>query len=138
MGVRHLEIGDMPKMTGVQYQKKVEAYLTNHLDHLVIHKLRTNHPLTDADLKGLESTLVEIGEGDGETLLSSLLARSESPSLAHFVRRLVGLDRAAAQAAFSEFLSDRSLTTPQIRFVKMVIEQLTSRGIMQASDLYLN
>ncbi|MCH7857288.1 MAG: hypothetical protein IIB37_11100 [Gemmatimonadetes bacterium] len=134
--VREAQIGYMPKMTGAQYQKKVEAYLKNHLDHLVIHKLRTNQPLTDADLKGLESTLVEIGEGDGETLLSSLLARSESPSLAHFVRRLVGLDRAAAQAAFSEFLSDRSLTTPQIRFVKMVIEQLTSRGIMQASDLY--
>jgi len=29
------------------------------------------------------NTLVEIGEGDGETLLSGLLARSEAPSLAH-------------------------------------------------------
>jgi len=79
---------------------------------------------------------VEIGEEDGETLLSGLLARSEAPSLAYFVRTLVGLDRSAAQAAFSEFLNDRSLRPPQIRFVEMVIEQLTARGVMEASALY--
>ncbi|WP_420463561.1 DEAD/DEAH box helicase family protein [Candidatus Palauibacter sp.] len=126
----------MPKMTGAQYEKKVEEYLRNHLDHLVIRRLRTNQPLTDADLKGLESTLVEIGEEDGETLFSGLLARSESPSLAHFVRSLVGLDRTAAQAAFSGFLADRSLTSSQIRFIEMVIDQLSARGVIEASALY--
>ena len=136
IGVREEEIVYMPKMTGAQYEKKVRGYLHNHLDHLVIHRLRTNQPLTAADLKGLESTLVEIGEEDGETLLSGLLARSEAPSLAYFVRSLVGLDRSAAQSVFSEFLNDRSLTPPQIRFVEMVITQLTSRGIMEASALY--
>ena len=83
-----------------------------------------------------QTTLIEIGEEDGETLLSGLLARSEAPSLAHFVRGLVGLDRAAAQSAFSEFLSDESLTPQQIRFVEMVIDQLTARGVMEASALY--
>ena len=76
---------------------------------------------------------MEIGEEDGETLLSGLLARSEAPSLAYFVRTLVGLDRSAAQAAFSEFLNARSLRPPQIRFVEMVIEQLPARGVMEAS-----
>ena len=136
MGVREDEPVYFPKMTGAQYEKKVKGYLRNHLDHLVIHRLRTNQPLTASDLKGLESTLVEIGEADGETLLSGLLARSEAPSLAHFVRSLVGLDRSAAQSEFSEFLNDRSLTTPQIRFVEMVIDQLTSRGVMDESALY--
>ena len=65
-----------------------------------------------------------------------MLARSEAPSLAHFVRSLVGLDRSAAQSAFSEFLNDRSLTAPQIRFVEMVIDQLTARGVMDESALY--
>ena len=46
------------------------------------------------------------------------------------------MDRAAAQAAFSQFLNDRSLTPQQIRFVEMVIDQLTARGIMDASALY--
>ena len=105
IGVRDEEVVQMPKMTGVQYEKKVKAYLKNHLDHIVIHRLRTNQPLTATDLLGLERTLAEIGEDDGQTLLTGLLARSEVPSLAHFVRNMVGMDRAAAQRAFSGFLS---------------------------------
>ena len=60
----------LPKMTGIQYEKKVQEYLKNHLDHIVIRRLRTNQPLTAADLRGLEQTLVEIGEDDGRTLLT--------------------------------------------------------------------
>ena len=114
----------------------MQEYLKNHLDHIVIHRLRTNQPLTATDLRGLEQTLVEIGEDDGQTLLTRLLARNDAPSLAHFVRSLVGMDRAAAQETFSEFLSNRSLTTPQIRFIEMVIDQLTARGVMEPSALY--
>ena len=136
MAVREEEVGFIPKMTGPEYEKKVKSYLRNHLDHLVIHRLRNNQPLTAADLKGLESALVEIGEEDGEVLLSGLLARSEFPSLAHFIRSLVGLDRSATHATFAEFLGNRSLTPPQIRFVEMVIDQLTARGVMSASALY--
>ena len=69
-------------------------------------------------------------------LLTSLLVRSDAPLLAHFVRGLVGMDRAAAQAVFSEFLANRSLTPPQIRFIEMVIDKLTARGVMDASALY--
>ena len=65
-----------------------------------------------------------------------LLARSEAQALAHFVRSLVGTDRFAAHAAFSEYLNDRSLTPPQFRFVEMVIDQLTAKGIVDASALY--
>ena len=126
----------MPWMTSVQYEKKVKSFLDSHQDHLVVHKLRTNQPLTDADLEALEAALVEVGEEDGKTLLSGLLAHSEAPSLAYFVRSMVGLDRAAAQAAFSTYLNDRSLNPPQFRFVEMVIDQLTARGVMEASALY--
>jgi len=136
MGVRQAEVVSMPTMTGAQYEKKVTDYLRNHLNHIVIHRLRTNEPLTETDLQGLETTLVEIGQADGRTLLSGLLVSSGAPSLAHFVRSLVGLDRAAAQALFSDFLGDRSLTPPQIRFIEMIIDQLTARGVMDAAALY--
>lgn len=136
LGVREETPVVVPKMTGAQYAKKVEDYLRGHLDHLVIRRLRANQPLTALDLKGLETTLTEIGEGDGETLLCGLLTQSGAPSLAHFIRRLVGMDRAAAQAAFSQYLNDRSLTAPQIRFIEMVIDQLTARGVMDAAALY--
>lgn len=136
IGVRAHDAIAVPKMTGAQYEKKVNDYLRNHLDDLVIHRLRTNQALTPTDLRELETTLASIGEKDGETLLSGLLERSGAQSLVHFVRNLVGMDRAAAQAAFSEFLNDRSLATPQIRFVEMIIDQLTARGVMEASALY--
>lgn len=136
LGVRVEDVVTVPTMTGAQYAKKVNDYLRNHLTHIVIQRLRTNQPLTVDDLKSLEKTLVQIGEEDGETLLSDLLARSEAPSLPHFVRSMVGMDRAAAQAAFSQFLGDRSLTVPQIRFIELIIDQLTSRGVMDASALY--
>jgi hypothetical protein len=47
-----------------------------------------------------------------------------------------GMDRTAAQAAFSQYLNDRSLTVPQIRFIEMIIDQLTPRGMMDAAALY--
>jgi type I restriction enzyme R subunit len=110
-----------------------------HLDEL--HTLR-EHKATrlgtaiEADLTALETILVEIGEEDGASLLKGLLAKSDAKSLSHFVRGMVGLDRSAAQALFAEYLSDRSLSTPQIRFIEMVIDQLTARGVMDASALY--
>ncbi|MCL7744256.1 DEAD/DEAH box helicase family protein [Guyparkeria hydrothermalis] len=136
LGVRQETVVDMPKMTGTQYAKKVKAYLNDHLNNIVIHKLRTNQPLTEVDLENLENTLTRIGEEDGETLLASLLEQSQAPSLAHFIRSLVGMDREAAQAAFSQFLADRSLTSSQVRFIEMVIDQLTARGVMDAKALY--
>ncbi|MBT9312038.1 DEAD/DEAH box helicase family protein [Leptothoe kymatousa] len=136
ISVRDQELVYMPKMTGLQYEKKVKDYLRNHQNHLVIQRLRTNQPLTETDLQGLEQTLTEIGADEGETLLSNLLARSSAPSLAHFVRSLVGMDRATAQKAFGKFLNDRSLTGQQIRFVEMVIDQLTTHGIVEDAALY--
>ena len=136
LGVREETVFEMPRMTGVQYAKKVKAYLNSHLDNIVIHRLRTNQPLTETDLESLEATLTRIGEEDGESLLANLLEQRQAPSLAHFIRSLVGMDREAAQAAFSEFLSDRSLTSSQVRFIETVIDQLTSRGVMDAKALY--
>ena len=127
---------ELPTMTGAQYEKKVREYLNGHRDHVAVRRLHTNRPLTPTDLDELERVLTEIGGDDGEALLSSLLERAEAPSLGHFVRALVGLDRTTAQAAFADFIDERDLTAPQTRFVELVIEQLTARGVMAAGSLY--
>ena len=136
VGVHKSDGIDMPRMTGPQYEKKVREYLKNHEMDIVIHRLRSNEPLTQSDLDGLQRALVQIGADEGDQLLSSLLARSGAPSLPHFVRSLVGLDRKAAQEAFADLISQHSLTPKQMRFVEMVIDQLTSRGVMPAAALY--
>ncbi len=79
MGVREEEAVYMPKMTGAQYEKKVKDYLRNHLDHLVIRRLRTNQPLTAKDLQGLEKTLAEIGEEDGRCSLRACWREAKHP-----------------------------------------------------------
>lgn len=135
-GVTEDGIIDIPTMTGLEYRRKVEQYLHGHLNNIVIHRLRTNQPLTTSDLQELETMLVRIGDADGEALLKGMLAQSRAPSLVHFVRGLVGMDRAAAQAAFSKLLSNQSLSPPQIRFVEMIIEQLTARGVIEPGALY--
>ena len=135
-GIRTGEPIVVPTMTGPQYEKKVREYLKGHLDHIVIGKLRQNHPLTPQDLEQLESMLVQIGEDQGESLLVGLLQRTESPSLVHFVRRAVGLDRAAVQELFSEYLQTKGLTSAQIRFIETLIDQLTVQGIVEPSALY--
>ena len=122
----------LPKMTGEQYEKKVKQYIEEHREDEVIRRLRKGSPLTPADLRALEETLVGIGKEDGKELYVGLLQRNEAPSLAYFVRTLVGMDRAAAQAAFAEYLSGRTLTPQQMRF----IEQLTARGVMEEGVLY--
>jgi type I restriction enzyme, R subunit len=35
----------------VKFRAKVRAFLREHLDHIAIHKLRMNRPLTDSDLR---------------------------------------------------------------------------------------
>ena len=61
---------------------------------------------------------------------SEHLVKHNSDTIYKDAATLVGLDRSAAQAAFSEFLNDRSLSPQQIRFVEMVIDQLTARRVV--------
>jgi type I restriction enzyme R subunit len=134
--VREDEAIYMPKMTGNQYAKKVEDYLRSHQDEIAVQRLKNNLPLTPTDLKSLEQTLLNLGEGEGQRLLTSMLHLHEVPTLAHLVRRIVGLDRNAAKAAFSSFLENRTLNSQQMRFIELIIDQLTARGFMETAALY--
>lgn len=53
-----------------------------------------------------------------------------------FVRRMVGLDRAAAQEAFAGLLEGGGLTETQVRFIGLIVNELTANGIMEPSRLF--
>jgi len=116
-----------------QFLSKARRFLREHEDHIAIHKLRMNEPLTDADLKELERILAENEVGSAETIER---AKSESNGLGLFVRSLVGLDRAAAKAAFAEFTSGKTLNGNQLEFVNLIIDHLTDRGVVSVESLY--
>lgn len=108
------------------YKKKVEHYLNNHKDELAIYKLRNNKKLTKQDVETLEEVLLkELGNHDdykkefGDTPITQL------------VRKLVGLDRAAANEVFSEFLNNESFNTNQIHFVKLVVDYVVKNGFIE-------
>jgi len=59
-----------------------------------------------------------------EDLPGGLLERTESSSLVVLVRRIVGVDRAAVNTLFSEFISDKGFSLRQMRFVEMIVDHL--------------
>ena len=73
-----------------RFRAKARHFLKAHEDHLTIHKLRTNEPLTATDLAELERMLAESGIGSAEDLAK---AKASSSGLGLFVRGLVGMDR---------------------------------------------
>ncbi|MGE9294633.1 MAG: DEAD/DEAH box helicase family protein, partial [Puniceicoccales bacterium] len=135
-GIRVEEPLAIPKMTGAQYEKKVSEYLRTHMDHIAIQKVRQNVALTPTDLAELQRILIELGEEDGEKLLKGLLDRSDAPSIAYFVRKLVGMDEQAAKKEFADLLGSHSLNRRQIQFIELIIQQLTKHGTIEPSMLY--
>jgi type I restriction enzyme, R subunit len=117
-----------------QYRKKVEAYIREHQDHIAIHKLKRNIPLTDGDLSELEMMLFSAEEIESRDRFEQVYGKGKSLKL--FIRQIVGLDRNAAKQAFSKYLETNNFTADRIRFVENIIDYLTQNGIMNPELLY--
>ena len=108
------------------YKKKVEHYLNSHKDELAIYKLRNNKKITKQDVETLEDILFsQLGnEADYEKEFG------KTP-VTQLVRKLVGLDRNAANEAFSEFLNNDSFNSKQIHFVKLIVDYVVKNGFIE-------
>ena len=108
------------------YKAKAEYYIRQHQDNIAIAKLKTNQPLTAADIATLEEALwQEVGtKQDYEQEYGS-------KPLGEFVREIVGLDMNAAKEAFSEYLTNTSLDDRQIYFVNKIVEYIVHNGILK-------
>ena len=108
------------------YRKKVEFYLKEHQNDLAIYKLRNNKPLTEEDIKTLENVLFnELGsKSDYEK------EYKETP-VKVLVRKILGMDRKAANEAFSEFLNNQNLNSKQIHFVKLIVDYIVKNGFIE-------
>ena len=111
-----------------KFRTKARQFLQAHEDHIAIHKLRTNEPLTLPDLAELERILAESGVGTAEDLEK---AKLESNGLGLFVRSLVGLEREAAKKALGVFLTGTNLRANQIEFLDEVVNHPTEHGTME-------
>ena len=114
-----------------RFRAKVQHFLKAHRDHIVIHKLQRNQPLTKTDFEELEKILVHAAG-----VPSPHLEAVKRQGLGLFIRSLIGLDREAAKAAFASFLSGKPLSASQIEFINLVIDHLTEHGSVEPGRLY--
>ena len=116
-----------------QFRLRAREFLRAHEDHLTMQRLRRNQPLTLADLDELQRFLLSHGVGTEQAIQR---AAEESNGLGLFIRSLVGFDRNAAKELFAQFLAEGTHTATQIRFINEIIDELTSRGVMDPERLY--
>lgn len=114
------------------YRKKVEFYLKEHQNDLAIYKLRNNKPLTEEDIKTLENVLFnELGsKSDYEK------EYKETP-VKVLVRKILGMDREAANEAFSEFLNNKGFNSKQIHFVKLIVDYIVKNGFIEDNRILM-
>nr|WP_284040864.1 type I restriction-modification enzyme R subunit C-terminal domain-containing protein [Phaeovulum sp. NW3] len=115
-----------------RFKMKVRRFIEVHRDHITLIKLRKAEPLTVQDLEELERFLLE----HGIVATEDLAAIKAEEGLAHFLRSLTGLDRAAAKAAFSGFIADRQLTADQLEFLDRIIDALAETGFVDPKNFY--
>ena len=116
-----------------RFRAKVTAYLRQHDDNLALQRLRRNKQLTPEDLTSLEEMLRVSGAGQQNDIDRAAEAAN---GLGLFIRSLVGLDRQAANEAFARYFDADSFSVDQIRFVNLIINELTANGVMEPSRLY--
>lgn len=117
-----------------QYRKKVMHFLKAHEDHIALHKLKRNLPITPSDIAELERILFVSGEVGTREDFERTYGKQEQ--LGVFIRSLIGLDREAAKAAFGEYLARNTMTANQIQFINQIIDYLTQNGVMDPAMLY--
>ena len=112
------------------YKLKVERYLKDYADNVVIHKLRTNKPMTACEFDQLELIFThELGNAEDYAK-----AYGNTP-FGLLVRKLAHLDRDAAMEAFAGFLNDQSLNEQQISFIKRVVDYVVENGYLEPAAL---
>ncbi len=105
------------------YRERVKSYLHEHEDTLAVYKLRNNKQMTTTDLAVLEKILWQ-DLGSKEDYVKNY---GEKP-VGMLVRELLGMDQQAVNEAFSEFITDSSLNSRQIDFVKMIVSYIVKNG----------
>lgn len=135
--LRSVETVELPiGSTGVgtdRLRDQALVFLRDHIEHPALRKVRWNEPLTSDDLAALESMFIDAGVAQPQQLRT---VANQDGGLGLFIRSLVGLDRAAAKGAFSEFLQSRTVTVDQVEFMNLIIEHLTQCGWMRPEQLY--
>jgi len=115
------------------YKDRVESYIRRNKDHLIINKLRRNISITKKELEVIEDMLFT--DSVAGTRQEFIEQYGEKP-LGAFIRSITGLDQAALNNAFSDFLQVGDLRADQMTFIHTIISYLSKNGTIDKTMLY--
>ncbi|OUJ69936.1 DEAD/DEAH box helicase family protein [Hymenobacter crusticola] len=116
------------------YHQRVARYIRENQHHVTINRLRTNQPITAAELQELERLVFD---GQERGTVQDLHQELGQPApLGVFVRGILGLEINAAKEAFADFLGTTPLQPDQITFVNSLIDYLAHNGTVDRARLF--
>jgi type I restriction enzyme R subunit len=111
--------------------KKPNTLLSNIKISLQFRNLSA---INQCDLDTLERLLLEASGVTDRSLYHEKVLKNKP--LGSFIRELVGLDRQAAKAIFSDFLDEGQYTVEQIQFVNQIVDYLTTNGVLDVKHIF--
>ncbi|MCH2449221.1 MAG: DEAD/DEAH box helicase family protein [Gracilimonas sp.] len=117
-----------------RYREKLQHFVEEHKNHLIIEKIRNAKPLTEKDIKTLESLLLEVDPNISKEEFYKVIG--EDLKLIEFIRSIAGLSEEVLMDKFGEFLQDQKMSSNQIRFVRQMIKSYTQEGKLEVGALY--
>jgi type I restriction enzyme R subunit len=121
-----------PKDGGI-YKQRVEKFIRENKDQLIIHKLYSNQAITPEEMNQLEKILFD---GNDRGTREDFKETYGDQPLGAFIRNITGLDKIAANAAFAKFIESGELSADQMTFVQQIIDFLTQNGTIDPKLLF--
>ena len=113
------------------YEKRVKRYLHEHETEGVIAKLKDNIPLNEDDINDLEEILWnKVGTKEESGI-------EDKSDLGIFVRKIVGLNRAAVTKAFANFINENHLNKQQQYFIDRIISYVEKNGLVEDDSQFM-
>ena len=128
------------KLEGVQYfeyRARVETVLKQHFqDDPVLKKVRAGIAVTEPELEELASLVLRVDDNANIKHLVGYQPETRR-SLRAVFRGLVGLEPAAVERAFTEFVHKHPmLSAHQVRFLQLLQNHITQQGGIEVERLY--
>ena len=115
------------------YKERVESYVRENKNHLTIHKLCNNTPITKSEINELERMLFTHSLAGSK---QEFIKQYGKQPLGKFIRSITGIEEDALNEAFSDFLSVGNLKADQMTFINTIISYLSKNGIIDKSMLF--
>lgn len=113
------------------YKQKIERFIRENKQNLIINKIYHNIKLNSAELEKLQEMVFnsEIGTKDDYDK-----TYGDKP-LCVLIRNIIGLDEASVMKEFSDFLNSFQLRPEQMEFIHHLVKHFSQNGLIELKEL---